>query len=248
MTTTLVIDPSRWDGDHVTPDKDSIHYVRNVLRLTEGDEIFVADGRGNRFRATIETLGRSQCLLRVVEPLAIRTESPLSISCYQALPRSKTMDILVQKLTELGVHHIHPLLTSRSFHPETAAVGEKWQKRWQKIALEATRQCGRSVVPIVSSPRPLARALREDSCGESRGLMFWEGGGRPVKEVLATMTDCGAVTVLVGPEGGFSASEVTQSKEACFEPVSCGPRILRVETAAIVAVTLVQFSRGDLGG
>jgi len=150
------------------------------------------------------------------------------------------MDFLVQKCCELGVSRIVPVIAARSVaRPEPGR-----RARWEKIAREAARQCGRADVPAVAAPAVLAAALAAPDLPARRLVLSPDEAGRSLRALLP---DRGATALLVGPEGGFAAAEVEAAQAAGFAPVSLGPRVLRVETAAIVAVALAMEALGGLG-
>jgi 16S rRNA (uracil1498-N3)-methyltransferase len=161
-----------------------------------------------------------------------------------AVPRGPRMDFLVQKTAELGVARIVPVLTERSVARPDAEAGRR--ARWQKIAQEAARQCGRADVPAVDAPVSLPEALALPGLPERRLALFEGEKGRSLAAALAGAAPT-PTALLVGPEGGFAAPELAAATGAGFEPVGLGDRILRVETAAIVAVALVAGASGMLG-
>ena len=150
------------------------------------------------------------------------------------------MDFLVQKCCELGVARIVPVIAARSVaRPEPGR-----RARWEKIAREAARQCGRADVPAVAAPAVLATALAAPDLPARRLVLSPAEAGRSMRALLP---DRAATALLVGPEGGLAAAEVEAAQSAGFVPVSLGPRVLRVETAAIVAVALATEALGGLG-
>jgi 16S rRNA (uracil1498-N3)-methyltransferase len=170
----------------------------------------------------------------------------------QSLARGDRMDWIVQKTTELGVAAIIPVAAGRSVARVEPGAAAPRRARWEKIAREAARQCGRADVPIIREPLALAGALdagREEARGAGAQLALWEASrGRSLRQALATVPESTTptVTLLIGPEGGFAASEMSAATDAGFEVVGLGPRILRVETAAVVAVALAQAAAGGL--
>lgn len=236
-------------------------YLLSVLRCKKGDELTVFDGKGSCFRTSILNAGRKEIIAEVLAKIASYRESPLNIVLVQGLLKGQKMDIVVQKSTELGVKGIIPVITDRCQPRETRKVS-----RWRKIAEEASKQCGRSMVPIVYEPVEfnqffdIVGRLKESGESEKRrhgktiGLIFWEEGGLSLKEAFNKFSSSSIdrspdspVQVLIGPEGGFTKKEVSIAEEKGFIVTSLGMRILRAETAAISAITLVQFMVGDLG-
>jgi 16S rRNA (uracil1498-N3)-methyltransferase len=157
------------------------------------------------------------------------------------------MDLIIQKAAELGATEIMPVSTARSQRWLASNKATAKYERWRKISQEAARQCGRNRVPKISPLGNLSEVIRQ---AESSGvkLIFWEEesqGG--LKQALAAASQTDLVYALVGPEGGFSLEEIAQAEAAGFQSVSLGRRVLRTETAAIVALSLLQYELGDLG-
>ncbi|HSY40342.1 MAG TPA: RsmE family RNA methyltransferase, partial [Polyangia bacterium] len=168
----------------------------------------------------------------------------VSLTLLCAVPRGPRMDLLVQKTSELGVARIVPVVTERSVVRPGAEAGKR--ARREKIAREAARQCGRADLPIVDPPVALAEALAEPNLPARRLALFEGERTRSLRAALAGAAPA-ATALLVGPEGGFAPAELLVARDAGFEAVGLGERILRVETAAIVAVALVAGAYGMLG-
>jgi 16S rRNA (uracil1498-N3)-methyltransferase len=236
----LFVAAERLAGPRLTIDGDDHRYVARVLRARPGDRLALFDGAGTEIDAEVTRVGPRDAELA----LGARREVPsgaaaVAVTLLVAVPRGERMDLLAQKTTELGVARIVPVLAGRS----VARPEEKARTRWEKIAREAARQCGRADVPRVDAPVALAAALADAELPALR-LALWEGEhGRPMRAALGKSD---ATAVLVGPEGGFAPEEIEAARAAGFAPVGLGPRILRVETAAIVAVTLIQAAAGGL--
>jgi len=221
---------------------DTAHYVACVLRHRPGDRLTIFDSAGRWFDAEITAVQKNRVLVTARPIAAPDTESPLKIVLCPGVLQGRMMDLVVQKAVELGVSAIAPLITQRCQvrRSERAA-------RWNKIALEAVRQCGRARVPQVSEPIEFAEFFEGIDSDKDKILMFYEGAGAGLKTLLPGMPPDGTVYVLVGPEGGFTADEAELARAAGAELISLGGRILRAETAAITAAALVQFAFGDLG-
>jgi 16S rRNA (uracil1498-N3)-methyltransferase len=217
-------------------------YIASVLRCKTTDELIVFDGKGNCLRTNILKADRREVVVKVLETFPCDTESPVNIVLIQGLLKGQKMDLVIQKTTELGVKEIIPVITDRSQPRETRKVS-----RWQKIAEEASRQSGRSVVPVVHEPMNFIDWLSLLSDDEIKGLIFYEEGGIKISEaVLSLVTHHLLLPIVIGPEGGFIKGEVEVAEKKGFIITSLGKRILRSETAAISAMTLVQFLLGDL--
>ena len=211
-------------------------YLETVLRLAPGARIEVFDGRGGRYDASIEAGFEAV-------RLGPRQEAPpagVELALVAALAKGERMELVVQKATELGVARILPFAAERSVVRLDVARGDDRAARWRRIAEQASRQCGRADVPEVRPPAPLAEALAALPPG-TRTFVFHPGGGRVEGPGAAS------VAAVVGPEGGLTEGEVRGCEAVGAVRAGLGPRTLRAETAAIVAVTLLQARFGDLG-
>ena len=237
----LHLPPERLTGDRAVLEEEAHRYLSRVLRLQPGASLTVFDGRGQEIEARVDSVSSRSTTLVLGERRTV-TLTQAKITLIQAISRGERMDLVVQKTTELGVARVDPVWSERTV---VQPGGEGRLRRWRTIAQEAARQCGRADVPDIGAPRPLAEALADAQQHGDRRLVLWEDAtGAPLRRALAG--DERAVTVLVGAEGGFTPDEVAAARAAGFQPVGLGPRILRTETAAVVAVALVQSALGGL--
>jgi 16S rRNA (uracil1498-N3)-methyltransferase len=217
------------------------HYLINVLRLQAGRSLFVFNGHGNEFTATLESVSKKSVIISIASLVATKCESPLFTELAIGVSKGDRMDWIVQKATELGVSKISPLTTERS---ELKLNAERWEKKlnhWREIIISACEQCGRNRLPELVSPLPLVDFLRANST-ECKLILSPDDCGFDINKIASPS----AVSVLIGPEGGFSTDEVDQAIQARFVSWTLGPRILRTETAPIVALSLLQARFGDL--
>jgi 16S rRNA (uracil1498-N3)-methyltransferase len=245
----FVIRPDAIEADRVRFDADEAHHLARVLRLRPGALVEAADGGGRVFTVRIEGLGAREAWGTILDRSAegaMPRESPCAITLGQAVLKGERMSWLIQKATELGVARIVPLDTARVVGRVPAGRLTARQQRWQRVAREAVKQCGRAVVPTVETPRPLATVLAETAVHDAAWLC-WEGGGRSVAEVAQAAGRPRRLLLLVGPEGGFTPEEVARAEQAGARLVGLGPRILRAELAGLVALALCQHLFGDLG-
>lgn len=220
----------------------SAHHAREVLRLRAGAGVHVFDGAGAEFEATLESVTRKGVFLRLGGPVAARAESPLRIVLALSPLKGDRMELVIQKATELGVAEVRPVVCARTDAAARPALHGSRQDRWDKVASGAAEQCGRAVVPLVAPTQELRHLLAEPFAG--RKLHFSEAPGAP--PLARTGAPPRSALALVGPAGGWEPHEADLLREAGFEAVSLGPRILRAETAAIAAVTTLQVLWGDL--
>ena len=218
------------------------YHVARVLRMREGAWLAIFDGGGQEFRAEIVRVAGDAVTVRLGESTSGAAESPLRITLLQGVSRSERMDWTLQKASELGVRTIVPVLSSRSVVRLDERQAEKKTRHWQAIVAAACEQCGRSVVPEVRVPQDLSRYLGSSAREGQRFVLSPTGPAS-----LAGLSSVGPrVELLIGPEGGLDDTELERASATGFAPVRLGPRVLRTETAGIVALTVLQALWGDL--
>ncbi|MCO7574669.1 MULTISPECIES: 16S rRNA (uracil(1498)-N(3))-methyltransferase [Pseudomonas chlororaphis group] len=224
-------------GEHELPEAQA-HYIGRVLRMAEGDALQVFDGSGMEFRGTLVEVGKKRVRVQLDESFAGQDESPLQIHLGQGLSRGERMDWAIQKATELGVSEITPIFSERC---EVRLKDERADKRllhWRQVAISACEQCGRSRVPLIHAPVLLADWIKQTQADLKLVL-------HPVAQPLESHAKPQTLAFLIGPEGGLSDTEVEQAHGAGFLPARLGPRVLRTETAPVVALTVAQQLWGD---
>lgn len=226
-------------GDTVTLEGSPANHVSRVLRLKTGDVLSLFNGEGGEFLATVKESDKRHTLVEVGVFNDSDIESPLAIHLLQGISKGDRMDYTVQKAVELGVISITPTITERTVVRLDAKREAKKQLHWQQVVISACEQCGRNRIPQVSETVNLEQALAGSN---GTRLMLDHRSG----ETIATVPLDNKITLLIGPEGGLSEAEREQAKEAGFIGVRMGPRILRTETAALVAIAILQSRQGDL--
>ena len=236
------------------PDKQSVtlnaretRHLRDVLRLEGGDEVYVFDGTGHEFRGEVQAITRDSTEVNVIEEVKpAQPESSLDLTLALGLLKGEKFDLVVQKMTELGVRRLIPTITSRAdVRIRSAEDAQRKVIRWQRIALEAAKQSGRARLMKIESPMSLADLINRRERDELR-LMFAERDGISFATELNGIQSPASVAALIGPEGGFSDDEIAQAREVGWTIVTLGGRIMRAETAAIAIATLLQHRFGDL--
>ncbi|MGH8267845.1 MAG: 16S rRNA (uracil(1498)-N(3))-methyltransferase [Steroidobacteraceae bacterium] len=240
--TRVYVDAPLTPGTRVTLEGGAASHVTRVLRLRVGDALTLFNGSGGEHAASIDKAHGGAVTVAVGEQDAVECESPLGVTLAQGVSRGERMDFVVQKATELGASLIVPLLSERSVVRLTAQQADRKLNHWRAITIAACEQCGRNRLPDIAAPMPLADFLRGAAAGTVR-LQLSPTAALALKDVPRPVTQ---VTVLVGPEGGLSDEEQEAALAAGFTPVRLGPRVLRTETAAIAALTLLQREFGDL--
>lgn len=234
----------------VTLDDYGAGHVSRVLRLKEGDEIRLFDGKGHEFLARLTTVGK-KTTATLIEKLESNVESPLQTELLQVISRGDRMDFTIQKAVELGISRIVPLTSERCGVKLDKDRALKKIDSYQKIAIAACEQCGRNVVPEVTpliSLDEYLKELKEDKCSDivdANGFVNLTLDPRS-EHKLTTLRAAQKYRILIGPEGGFTDDEVNKTIDAGFVGVTLGPRILRTETAALVTLSILGSHLGDL--
>jgi 16S rRNA (uracil1498-N3)-methyltransferase len=229
-------------GRRLTVEASAGNHIARVLRLRAGDSLTLFNGQGGEYAGSIEEIHRDTVVVSVLERREVDRESPHQLTLAQGISRGERMDWVVQKATELGVWRIAPIFTERSVvHLDEKQAFRKIQ-HWRSIAVAACEQSGRNRVPEITQPVGLYEMLERRA---SSGTALLLSPGAPLR--IADIATGGADTaVLIGPEGGLADVEQEAAIKAGFTPVRLGPRVLRTETAAVCALTLLQQKFGDL--
>ncbi|MDQ2640852.1 MAG: 16S rRNA (uracil(1498)-N(3))-methyltransferase [Pseudomonadota bacterium] len=222
-------------------------HLARVLRLAEGAPVTLFNGEGGEFDAAIAAIRRDTVTVRVGAHQAIERESPLQVTLLQGIARGEKMDLILQKATELGVACIVPVSMTRSNVRLTADNALRKQEHWQAVVTSACEQCGRNRVPGVAAPAAFTAAVQAAPAGLKLLLSPDESSRTPTSLLAGDSRRAGiAITLLVGPEGGFDADEIRIAALGGFTGCRLGPRVLRTETAALAALAALQVVAGDL--
>ncbi len=236
--------PAAAPGARILLDSHAARHAREVLRLRTGDTVRLFDGEGLELEGRLDEVSRHRVRVHIGGPVTPRPESPLRLVLAPAALRGDLTDLVVQKATELGVAEVWPVVTARTDAAARPALRGSRQQRWERVAAGAAEQCGRAVVPRIAATSTLDQLLRATFAGTK--VLLLESGVEVGLQGL-TSSPPEALLLLVGPAGGWEPSEVEMARHAGFLPFGLGPRVLRAETAAIAAVSIVQGLWGDLG-
>lgn len=244
--TRVHVDASLSTGSSMALPVGAARHLARVLRLGVGDALRLFNGRGGEFEATIERVQRETVLVQIGAHHAIERESPLGITLLQGVARGEKMDFILQKATELGAAAIVPVLMARSTVRLDARSAIAKQQHWQAVVISACEQCERNTVPAVALPQPLAQSL--DAVRRGLDVMLVPDGSATLPQVLSdTAAVLGSgIRLLVGPEGGLDAAEISAAAQYGFRACRLGPRVLRTETAGLAALAALQSLAGDL--
>ena len=228
-------------GATVMPSPGETHYLKDVLRLTPGDLIVLADEGGHEFRARLATRSGRRIILDIVEEMPPRPEPFISISLFVGLVKGRKIERIVRDAAQLGVSSLTPFLSSRTIPRD---IGDMKLLRMKKIAGEESRLARRNRPLEVLSPLTFPEAI---AAREGFSVILWENEVRYIGEVLSEQRDLPrAVSIFTGPEGGFSEPEIALARAAGLAAARLGGRILRAETAPLVAAAIIQYEWGDL--
>jgi len=226
--------------DTIITGSDYRHIVK-VLRLKQGEEIILFDENFFEHIGKIIEINKKEIKVEILSSTKVKTESDVNITLLQGIPKGNKMDFIIEKATELGVNSIVPVVTERSQVRKTNKF-----LRWQRIAMESSKQCGRMIPPKIHDIMRF-NDIEEYSSYCSLRLIFYENCKAKLNEYLKNISQPSAnIIIFIGPEGGFSEDEMRLAMEWGFSPMGLGPRILRTETAGIVAVSILQFICGDI--
>jgi 16S rRNA (uracil1498-N3)-methyltransferase len=242
----FAIAPDRIVDGRVTFDALESRHLTRALRLRPGDTVIASDGAGQNYTVRLDSVG-ARATGTVVGVAAGGVESPLAITLVQGVPKGDKMEAIVRAATELGAARVQAAVTARTVVRLAGGAASSRVARWQRVAREAAKQCGRAVVPVVAPPLPLSEALAMAGDCEL-AVCLWEGAAPPLAAVLADVGHPRSAAVLVGPEGGLEAAEVDAARRAGWRVAGLGPRALRTETAGPAIIAILQARYGDLEG
>lgn len=238
------VDPENVGADEVCITGDDVKHISRVLRMRENEAITVCDKCGNDYDCIITQISADCVKAEITDKYPNTQEPPVCITIYQGLPKSDKMDYIVQKCTELGVCRIVPVDTCRVISKPKDI--DKKTVRWQKIAEEAAKQCGRGVIPRIEPLVKFDKAVKAAVSEEAINIMPYEcEKNTRLKDVLCADRGIKNINIFIGPEGGFDETESKLALDAGIKTVTLGPRILRTETAPLAACAAVMYELGD---
>lgn len=245
--TRIFVAPEHLTADRAVLTDAGYHHVRHVLRFKPGDEIIVFDGAGRECYGVLELYQGETAVVRILGDAGRSTESALDLTIAPCLAKGKKIDLVVEKVIELGADRVCVITSERSVGRLSADQALDRVERWRRIAKSASEQSGRSVIPVIERIRTFEEFVSQKP-EDVLGILFATGAERSSAATLRQrFPDVTRVMVIVGPEGGFSDKEVELAQSHGFVTVGLGPRVLRTETAAIVAAAVCQHLWGDLG-
>jgi len=235
------IPPASWKVPTLFLEEDEASHCAGVMRRGVGDKIIVFNGEGAWAETEITTASKQRVDLQVLH--TGHTEpARTSLSLLQAIPKGSNMDLIIEKAVELGAAHIHPVMTSRTVVSLDGKDAAKKQAKWQRLALEACKQCGQNWLPEVHAPKKLSEVLKALPPQDLKLVAAIQEGAKPLKEILAdkAVPQPQRVIMAIGPEGDFTPEEYALLADQAFLPMTLGPIILRVETASMFCLSVLR--------
>lgn len=227
--------------------EDAAHITR-VLRMKPEDKILIFDGTGMEYTAELVSIDQSSCVAHIISAEESRQEPKTRVTIYQGIPKSDKMESIIQKSVELGVYKLVPVMMDRCI---AKLENEKKQlekiKRWKKISVEAAKQCGRGILPEVALPISFSQAI-DEMTSKGLAIMPYEmlaSSSSDLKSVLSAK-NCEEISVIIGPEGGFSDKEAELAKNKGVSLVGLGPRILRTETVSSAILGIIMYEKNEI--
>lgn len=231
----------------ITITGEDVNHIKNVLRAVPGDIIVLCDQNGNDYFTSISIIEKEKIIANITDIVPNNTEPPVDITLFQGIPKSDKMDFIIQKCVELGVTKIVPVITERTIVKFNGTKDiESKTTRWQRICLEAAKQCNRGIVPFVEKPVKLYQSL-ETSGDYALNIIPYEKESSTGLKSLIQSSIKGKISIFIGPEGGFSEDEIKYALNKGVRPVTLGPRILRTETAGLAVLSMLMYQLGDMG-
>lgn len=241
------VDRSNISSDKIIITGEDVIHIKKVLRLRCGDNIIVSDGNCVDHFSKVESIESDKVVAGIINSEKNCSEPPIDVTLYQGIPKSDKMDFIIQKSVELGVCRIVPVITDRTI---VRIDGKKDSvnkvSRWQRIALEAAKQCNRGIVPTIEQPVSFKQALEDLGSFDLTLMPYEKENSIKMKEYLRRDL-YRKISIFIGPEGGFTEKEVETAVQAGAASVTLGPRILRTETAGMMVLSILMYTLGDVG-
>ena len=226
---------------------EDVKHISRVLRCKENDKLEVCDMDNNEYICEIREINKDNILLDIIEKVNIKRESSLKVKLYQGMPKGTKMELILQKLTEIGVDEIVLVQTKRSVTKIDNKKEDKKIERWERIIYEAAKQSKRGKIPTLRGVLSFKEALKDMENNDLNLCPYENERTISINECLKDV-NANTIGVFVGPEGGFEEDEIEKIQDMDGKVVSLGPRILRTETASVVASSIVLYELSDLGG
>lgn len=242
-------EPQNISGDTAFIFEDSSH-IKKVLRMEPGDEILIFDGTGYEYTACLTSIEKDKCEARITGKSLSLSEPSVKVWLFQGIPKTGKMETIIQKAVELGVCAVVPVIMDRCVtRINNKQAGEEKVRRWNKVSVEAVKQCGRGIIPRVHDPVSFEMAVSMMKNLHLAMMPYEElghAGKNGLREALDFAPDAESIGIMVGPEGGFSDSEAELAKKENISMIGLGKRILRTETVASALIPIIMFYKNEI--
>lgn len=225
--------------DQIVVDGSEARHISRVMRLGAGDSVICFDGTGREYSGIIESASPKKVMVKIERARAVGLRAEARIVLAQAVPKKDRMDYIIQKCTELGVSEIVPMITARTVVTLDESRKEKRISRWRKIAVEASKQCGRTELPRIEDPVDVSGFLKKIKDDDLAMIACLFSGTVTIRKTLDSKA-VKRIIFLVGPEGGFNPEEIESARAAGCVPVTLGRLVLKSDTAAVAALAVIQ--------
>ena len=236
------VQPEQVDGDVITITGGDVNHIKNVLRMSSGDELSISDGCGRDYFCRIQSINRESVILHIENSWDSYVELDTKLYLFQGLPKGDKMELILQKAVELGVYEVVPVVTARTIVKLDDKKEAKKLARWQQISESAAKQSGRAIIPKVQPPMAFKEALAYAGALDCNLIPYERAKGmEAARAAIHGMHDKKSIGIFIGPEGGFEESEVEAAKAFGVTPITLGRRILRTETAGLAVLSILMF-------
>lgn len=240
------IDPEQINQDSIEIIGDDVNHIKNVLRLSVGDDLTLCDGTGKDYNGTIDNMSNTSIKVVVHQVIDSINEPKIKVTLYQGLPKKDKMELIIQKAVELGVQEIVPVMMDRVIvQLKDKKKEQKKVDRWNKISEAAAKQSRRGIIPKVVPPVSYKEAIKLSQANQLN-LMAYENERNSLKNVLESNKDALNIGILIGPEGGLTDEEVKEAIDQGFDSISLGKRILRTETAGLALTSVIMYAFDEM--
>lgn len=235
--------PSNVKGNNIYVAKDEAHHMLEVMRLKKGDYIVTFDGTGKEYEGIIKNTSKSDAVIEITGRKNINKKETVDITLAQAVPKTAKIDFIIEKSTELGVASVIPVITARTIVKLNRDKQVSKKKRWERVAVSASKQCGRIRVPEICAPEKFSQTVKRIADFDLALMACLHKGAKPLRDSIKDFKGR-SLLVFIGPEGDFTADEIEAAMAGGCKQVSLGPRVLRVDTAAINILSILQYELG----
>jgi len=237
------VKPSDIKNNNIHISGEEAHHVLDVMRLKKGDSIAAFDGEGKEFEGVIKEVKKSEVIMEIIKTRTLDTQEAIHITLAQAIPKKAKIDYIIEKCVELGVSRIIPITTNRTLVKFDNEKSEAKLKRWEKIIVSASKQCGRLTIPRIEKLTSVTEVIKDIDKYDLPLMACLYKDTKELKELISGFKGK-KIIIFIGPEGDFTAEEIGAAKNKGAKLISLGPRVLKTDTAALNLVSILQYELG----